>query len=161
MKEPTQKEIASVYLTEVTSRKNANGNIIGTFKCNYCHVQRNQAIKKGNANLTDHVFAKHPDWKEVVQASVSTLASNKTVSIVQFVDNLSMNVFQWIEWIVMENRELSFCEKALTRKISNLNKICTRTLKSDVPNNGSCSISIHHNDYILRSICIFAYRTIP
>lgn len=41
----------------------------------------------------------------------------------------AMNVFGWLEWIIEENRELTFCEKVLTRKYTNLKTITVKTLK--------------------------------
>ena len=45
------------------------------------------------------------------------------------IDMNSSCVFKWLEWIIMGELELNFCEKALTRSNTNLGDISTKTLK--------------------------------
>ena len=44
-------------------------------------------------------------------------------------DAASTNVFKWLEWIVMDVHELTFCEKDLTRSNTKLDPISVKTLK--------------------------------
>ena len=45
------------------------------------------------------------------------------------VDTKSNDIFKWMDWIVMDELELSFCEKARTRGNVHLSKICTKSIK--------------------------------
>ncbi|ETK76365.1 hypothetical protein L915_17209 [Phytophthora nicotianae] len=44
-------------------------------------------------------------------------------------DDSSRNVYHWLDWIIMENRELSMCEKIKTRKYTHLKPLSVNTLK--------------------------------
>jgi hAT family C-terminal dimerisation region len=44
-------------------------------------------------------------------------------------DTRSNNIFKWLEWIVMDEHELIFCEKPLTRCNAKLEPISVKTLK--------------------------------
>lgn len=45
------------------------------------------------------------------------------------IDSKSRGSYKWLDWIVMDEHELSFCEKDRTRENTNLPKICSKTLK--------------------------------
>jgi hypothetical protein len=117
------------------------------WKCT-CGVQRRcDVTKHGYANLMDHVKKKHPDYIAIYKAhaletslqtslpSLSTTSSVNSQSTIDYmIDAKSRSVYQWLEWIVMDEHELQFCEKKLTRENSNLPKICARTLKKHLFN---------------------------
>jgi hypothetical protein len=44
-------------------------------------------------------------------------------------DSRSSNIYKWLEWVVMEELELPFCEKSLTRHNTKLQPISAKTLK--------------------------------
>ena len=43
--------------------------------------------------------------------------------------NKAKNIYEWIDWIVVDNLPFSFCEKESTRRKSKLTKISKNTLK--------------------------------
>lgn len=55
--------------------------------------------------------------------------SGKQKMIESFFDMKSNNIYKWLDWVCMDDLPLSFPEKDRTRKYSNLEKICTKTLK--------------------------------
>ena len=81
-----------------------------------------------------HIRQKHPNYLEVFNvaqqedghsevssqitavsgagASPSVISGQTTLDYMY--DSRSTNVFKWLEWIIMDEHELSFCEKDLT-----------------------------------------------
>jgi hypothetical protein len=114
------------------------------WKCS-CGIQRKCNISKsGYNNLLTHVKQQHPDYEEMfrsTQCGIGTREGSESgsVSVVRqisgqtsldfLIDSKSKTVFKWIEWIVMDEHPLTFCEKELTRSNTNLPKISTKTLK--------------------------------
>jgi hypothetical protein len=48
-----------------------------------------------------------------------------------FIDAETSAYYQWLEWVVLENRELDFVENELVRKYSNIkSSISVNTLKN-------------------------------
>ena len=86
------------------------------FKCK-CGRIRKQTKGSGFSNLKNHINSSHPTWRTEVSSGVETIISNK-----------EKNIFAWLEWVIMENRELHFPEKVLVRKYTKLDSICEETL---------------------------------
>ena len=120
------------------------------WKCS-CGTLRKQDIKVGFTNLMSHIRQKHPNYLKVFNvaqqddghsevssqitatsisgagASPSVISGQTTLDYMY--DSRSTNVFKWLEWIIMDEHELSFCEKDLTRGNANLDPISVKTLK--------------------------------
>lgn len=45
------------------------------------------------------------------------------------VSNKAQNIYNWIKWIINENLSLNFCEKEYTRKFTNLDPVCFKTIR--------------------------------
>ena len=95
----------------------------GVFKCK-CGRSRKQKKGTDYMNLLSHIKCDHPDQKNVV-----TQSENGQCKINDFFDVKSKTIFSWLEWIIMENREFSFCEKEYVRKYTNLKPISRTSLK--------------------------------
>ena len=65
-------------------------------------------------------------YRDLAVKSSSTLDTFVLVKV----DEKALNAYRWMEWIVQERRELSFCEKKRTRMSTNLKPICAKILKS-------------------------------
>jgi hypothetical protein len=62
--------------------------------------------------------------------SMSSVSGQPQQTTLNFMmDTRSNNVFKWLEWIVMDEHELIFCEKILTRCNTRLEPISVKTLK--------------------------------
>ena len=58
--------------------------------------------------------AKHPDYLKIFnEAQVSSDSCTVTgqTTLAYLADPKSTNIFKWLEWIVMDEHELGFCEK--------------------------------------------------
>ncbi|DAZ98077.1 TPA: hypothetical protein N0F65_001952 [Lagenidium giganteum] len=58
--------------------------------------------------------------------SVNDAYRQRDLSAFVQVSSAAINIHIWIEWIVMENRELSMCDKMLTRNYANLEQVSTK-----------------------------------
>jgi hypothetical protein len=121
------------------------GKELNMWKCS-CGTIRKQDIKVGYTNLMSHIRQKHPNYTEVFSVyqqeesqsemssfvtgygTPSSSVSGRTTLDYMF-DTASTNVFKWLEWIIMDEHELAFCEKDLTRGNSKLDPISVKTLK--------------------------------
>ncbi|KAI2512776.1 hypothetical protein MHU86_1564 [Fragilaria crotonensis] len=121
------------------------GKELNMWKCS-CGTIRKQDIKVGYTNLMSHIRQKHPNYTEVFSVyqqeesqsemssfvtgygTPSSSVSGQTTLDYMF-DTASTNVFKWLEWIIMDEHELAFCEKDLTRGNSKLDPISVKTLK--------------------------------
>ncbi|OWZ16333.1 hypothetical protein PHMEG_0009890 [Phytophthora megakarya] len=98
-----------------------------TWKCKLCCNTFSQPLGKGYTNLVDNLTRKH--GRDTAEESFRPVQREgfRACVFVQ-VDPVDREVYDWIEWVVMENRELSFCEQTLVRKNSKLSPISTKTL---------------------------------
>ena len=119
------------------------------WKCT-CGTVRKQNVKLGYTNLISHIKQKHPNYlemfhlfQEVDCAGDDGKSESETASVITspgtslsgqttleyMLDSRSTNIFKWLEWIVMGELELIFCEKDLTRSNTKLQPISVKTLK--------------------------------
>ena len=104
-----------------------------------CGTQRQCDVSHyGYTNLVGHVKSKHPDLNEVLVMSSKTSATSgtsqelipqKQTSLKFVIDPKCNDIYKWIDWIVMDELELSFCEQERTRGYTNLSTTCNKTLK--------------------------------
>ena len=124
------KSVVAVYYGEVPI--DADNNL---WKCNICGNIRKTDIKtQGYTNLMGHIKTKHNDM-------LDTLSTDSNSNLIQAplhagqknlqfaIDPKAHDIYKWIDWVVMDELELSFCEQERTRGYSNISKICTKTLK--------------------------------
>ncbi|GMF11141.1 unnamed protein product [Phytophthora lilii] len=114
---PSRSLVAALFVPE-------EGNY---FQCRLCFLRRKQAQGTGYTNLVEHLVRYHASTYEDEFRSIQ----RRKGSLDSFVkgDDFSRNVYHWLDWIVMENRELSMCEKTKTRKYTHLKPLCVNTLK--------------------------------
>ena len=108
------------------------------WKCK-CGVERKCDVKNnGCNNLITYLKSKHPDYLEIYAAHTLESSSSKSsqanqkgqqTTLEYLIDSKSRNVYKWLDWIVMDEHVLSFCEKDRTRENTNFGKICSKTLK--------------------------------
>lgn len=128
---PSFKAICRLFYSKITSSKNI-------WKCK-CGVDwKCDVIKNGYNNLMTHVKSKHPDYLDIYAAHSLESSSSRShfsndgvelTTLEYMVDSKSRGIYKWLDWIVMDEHELSFCEKDHTRENMNLPKICSKTLK--------------------------------
>lgn len=123
---PTSKAICSYYYGKTPH----DGNEL--WKCR-CGKFRKQNLKKGYQNLISHVKSNHPEYlnifhEEQGNSQLEIPVTSQTM-LKYLIDEKSTNIFKWLEWIVMDEHELGFCEKKMTIKNTSLAPISTKTLK--------------------------------
>ncbi|KAG3125448.1 hypothetical protein PI124_g19262 [Phytophthora idaei] len=79
-----------------------------------------QAVRKqtpgtGYTNLISHLAAKHPGYTETCDESQRT--HGQSLEAHGFVDQRTMEIFKWMEWIVARNHALSGMDGPLTRSL--------------------------------------------
>ena len=120
MATPQPKDFASVLFTTLEP---------GRYTCKLCYNTRAQQPKSGYSNLMDHLKRDHlneyVDEYEVHRGRPNTLDDFCHAEV----DDASKNIYSWLDWIIMDNHQLSMCEKPRARKYSNLQDISTPTLK--------------------------------
>ncbi|DBA01189.1 TPA: hypothetical protein N0F65_002324 [Lagenidium giganteum] len=95
--------------------------------CNLCGHERRQDITRGYSNLRDLQRAHTPE--SVDDAYRQRVNRQRDLSAFVQVSPAAINIHNWIKWIVMENRELSMCDKMLTHNYTNLERVSSKTLK--------------------------------
>ena len=116
----TTREIVSTFFEDVP--KNSKGEQTNSrFKCT-SGTTRTQDLKKGVTNLISHIKNDHKDWEEVMSSK------KKTGPQSLFVNRQGNIIFNWMEWVIMDNHSFSFVEKTLTKKHTNLEPISVDTL---------------------------------
>ena len=96
------------------------------FKCT-CNKRVKQPGKKGYTNLMSHLKNVHKDsWEDEYRKS-----KTKEQAVLPYpkVNKKAENIFRWLEWVILENREYSFVDKPLVRKNTKLEPICQKTLQ--------------------------------
>ena len=111
------------------------------WKCRCGNERKVDVAKSGYNILLSHIKAKHPDYMQIYQefVSSSSSASRNRIStavgtslqtkIDQFMDIKSRGIFKWLDWVIMDELELSFCESDRVREFTTLSKISSKTLK--------------------------------
>jgi hypothetical protein len=136
---PDNKKLCSLFFGKVPYDGSKD-----LWKCE-CGTIRKQNAKLGFSNLMSHIKQKHPNYMEVFQmthaaieegrsetktnAATCTRPVSKQATLDFVFDSHSNNIFKWLEWIVMDELELSFCEKSLTKANTKLQPVCARTRK--------------------------------
>uniref|UniRef100_H3GLP2 BED-type domain-containing protein n=1 Tax=Phytophthora ramorum TaxID=164328 RepID=H3GLP2_PHYRM len=75
------------------------------FSCKQCGKVRKQTAGTGYSNLISHLAAKHPGYAETYDASQRT--HGQSLEAHGFVDQRTMEIFKWMEWIVVRNHALN------------------------------------------------------
>ncbi|ETK71614.1 hypothetical protein L915_21173, partial [Phytophthora nicotianae] len=75
-------------------------------------------------NLLSHLATKHPDHLAVFEAS----QQGQTLQNHGFVDARAMEIFKWMEWVIMRNLPLSEVDDTLTRGLAGIKPVSSQTL---------------------------------
>lgn len=91
---------------------------------------------KGYTNLIAHVKT-HDNWESEIKKAMK-MEENQAGSMTQFikrkVSNKGQNLYDWIQWVVMDVQEFSFVDNKYTRKNTKLEPICRTTLMKYIEN---------------------------
>ena len=90
------------------------------WECNECKVRRKQITGSGYNNLYTHITAKHTDYREKV------LSKNSKLTFVA--SPRAVNIYGWMDWVVMNGLPFSFVENEYNKKYTSLNPISRPTL---------------------------------
>ena len=91
------------------------------WKCKGCDNIRKWDKRNGYSNLVSHVKEKHPDLRLMdtlitIPPPVGLKQSlDKQTTLHFFIDPKAHDIYKWIDWIVMDELELSFCEQEHSR----------------------------------------------
>ena len=134
MQPPTAKQICQLFYQHSTDKSFEN-----VWKCRCGNERKCDVSKNGYNNLMSHIKSKHPNYLELYQAHIASssaasgkLSSSKNIfvqtTLDSFIDSKS-DVYKWIDWIIMDELELSLCDKERTRSNASLADISSRTFK--------------------------------
>jgi hypothetical protein len=100
-----------------------------------CQCGVTRKVKKtsnGYSNFVNHIELKHPEYSEIMKMSEKKKGLDKFFLI----DPKVKNLYSWLEWVVMEGRELEFVNKELVRLLLKLRQAdsdkCTGSKKLKV-----------------------------
>ena len=121
----TDKDIYQVYFRELTVQdlnsnwKSGKSQIV----CTCGKVLAKQA--NGYTNASNHVKSQHSaNYKAVLQDHMQSKISGQN-SIMSFVSvpKAALNMYGWLDWVIMDNLPFCFVEKKRSRKNSSLTAI--------------------------------------
>ena len=81
----------------------------------------------GYQYLFSHLKSQHPEFEKAVK-----LPSSQPYRVTIFVPTKDTTIYLWLEWIITEGREFSFCEKELVRKYCKLEYIARKSFMKDM-----------------------------
>jgi len=100
----------------------------GRFECKKCGCNRKQSPGTGYSNLMGHLGAKHAGYSEEY-AQLQAVATS-TLDAFGFVDDVTLNIYMWMRWIIQRNLPVTEVENKLTREVVTLKPISVRALKA-------------------------------
>jgi hypothetical protein len=127
---PSTKDICRLYFGKKPLDGKSN-----TWRCQCGNERKCDVITHGYSNLMTHIKSRHPDYLKkfadcttgLVPGDTSSQGGQRTLDFL--IDKKSFNSYKWIDWIVMDEHELNFCEKPRTRENTSLEKMSSKTLK--------------------------------
>lgn len=126
---PEQHEIADVLYRKLS--KDEIKDPSRPFECRLCPFRPSVNGSGGKTNLASHVRNKH---RASYVEAYHDLAQKPTTVLDNFVqvtvNEKALNLYRWMDWIIHERRELTFCEKPRTRRYTTLSPISAKTLKA-------------------------------
>lgn len=116
---PTRREICAVLFLEREDR----------FHCRLCSASRTKPRNGGYTNLMDHLTRSHETTFMVEYDTLVCQPSNLDVYVRVSVDDHALNVYRWMDWVVMGHHEINFVESRLSRRYSNLQPLGVHSFK--------------------------------
>ncbi|RLN98007.1 hypothetical protein BBJ28_00014077 [Nothophytophthora sp. Chile5] len=102
----------------------------GRFECKKCGCNRKQSPGTGYSNLMGHLGSKHVDYSEEYAKLQAAATSTLDAIGFGFVDDITLNIYMWMRWIIQRNLPVTEVENKLTREVVSLKPISVRTLKA-------------------------------
>ncbi|ETL43301.1 hypothetical protein L916_06159 [Phytophthora nicotianae] len=119
---PTSRQLCAVLFEERDDR----------YYCRLCPLSRAKPRNGGFTSVIDHLNRNHRgvylDEYYILARRPSALDNYVRVTV----DGAIMNRYHWMDWVIMEHHELSFCEKPRARKYTSLEPISRYLLKQDL-----------------------------
>jgi len=125
----TDKDIYSVYFRDLVI-EDGNPKWMDDIQQVICQCQK--VLKKqsnGFTNAANHVKSQHKEEYESKVQEYLQLKAKGQKSVLDFVSipQNAMNMYKWLDWVVMDNHSFHFVEKKRTRGNSNLTPVATTT----------------------------------
>ncbi|ETI34368.1 hypothetical protein F443_19114 [Phytophthora nicotianae P1569] len=121
----TNRQVANFYFRPC--RDQYDEVILEYFRCR-CGAVRKRSPGSRYTNLMQHIRREHPSFA----AEMLAATPGETGSLLHYVRHSALNTFGWLEWIVLGNLPLSFCESRLSRRYTNLEPISVETLRGSL-----------------------------
>ncbi|KAE9303034.1 hypothetical protein PF008_g22328 [Phytophthora fragariae] len=102
------------------------------FVCNTCNDTYRSS--NGYSNLLNHLRRHHPAYEQLAR---SALREGNALQL-RVVDQRTVDVYRWVEWIVVDKLPFSFCERPNVRANTKLSKINRQTVKIYVVDIADC-----------------------
>ncbi|RHY26879.1 hypothetical protein DYB32_007205 [Aphanomyces invadans] len=115
------KDLVNFYYTQVAKN---------SYKCKVCGLVRKKEPCAGYTNLLSHLESKHKDFRTDYVDDQSSQPG--TLAGYGFIDAKTKNVYEWVRYVVDGNHPFSTVEDPVTRRITCLKPICTKTLKTNM-----------------------------
>ncbi|ETM49641.1 hypothetical protein L914_06156 [Phytophthora nicotianae] len=119
---PTSRQLCAVLFEERDDR----------YYCRLCPLSRAKPRNGGFTSVIDHLNRNHRgvylDEYYILARRPNALDNYVRVTV----DGAIMNRYHWMDWVIMEHHELSFCEKPRARKYTSLEPISRYLLKQDL-----------------------------
>ena len=97
--------------------------------CKECAKVVKQDLTRGYGNFISHVTTMHKeDCMQKIRAFVDGAVFDPLDILVRKSSQKAINIFGWVEWIVMENLPISSCENRNFRKRTNLGVMKAKTI---------------------------------
>ncbi|ETI38163.1 hypothetical protein F443_16044 [Phytophthora nicotianae P1569] len=101
----------------------------GLFQCKTCGCKRKQASGSGYSNLLGHIGDKHAGYASEY-AELQAATTTPTIDMFGFVDEITLNIYQWMRWIIQRNLPITAVENKLTREVVTMTRTTVRTMKT-------------------------------
>lgn len=115
----TSKQVSAFYFNDLGD---------GLFGCKKCGQQRKQSPGTGYSNLMGHLSAKHKDF--AAEYADFQRSATQSLDSFGFVDEITSNMYLWLNWIVERNLPLCEVENPTTRSVVKMEPTTARTLKT-------------------------------
>ncbi|KAG3105667.1 hypothetical protein PI125_g13407 [Phytophthora idaei] len=98
----------------------------GQFSCKQYGKVRKQSPGTDYTNLISHLATSHPGFRETYDESQR--AHGQSLEAHGFVDQRTMEVFKWMEWVIVRNQSLSEVDDPLTRSLAAVQPVSSKVL---------------------------------
>ncbi|OWY95047.1 hypothetical protein PHMEG_00035060 [Phytophthora megakarya] len=122
----TSRQLCVFYFTDLGK---------GLFECQSCGRHRKKTPGSGYSKLNSHLNSKHVGFAE--EYAELHAAGTPSLTAFGFVDEVSRNIYQWMEWISARNLPITEVENKITRAVVITNPTTVKTLKQHMRHMGT------------------------